>query len=111
LLRNAVEALHGQPLRQLIITSRYGEYEICISIHDSGPGIPENLHEQIFQPFYSTKTNKVGIAGGSGTGLGLYSCRQLASQYGGYIEVESRSGQGTSFIVHLPVMHGKPFDG
>lgn len=111
LLRNAVEALHGQPHRQLIITSRYGEYEICISIHDSGPGIPENLHEQIFQPFYSTKTNKVGITGGSGTGLGLYSCRQLASQYGGYIEVESWSGQGTSFIVHLPVMHGKPFDG
>jgi two-component system sensor histidine kinase/response regulator len=108
LLRNAVEALQGQPLRQLTITSRHKEHEICISVHDSGAGIPEHLHERVFQPFYSTKTNKEGIAGSSGTGLGLYSCRQLVLQYAGYIEVKSRLGEGTSFIVHFPRTRKKP---
>ncbi len=102
LLRNAVEALQGQPRRELTITSQYEDFEICIGIHDSGPGIPEHLHERIFQPFYSTKSNTVGLSGVLGTGLGLYSCRQLVLRYGGYIEVKSRVGKGTGMIVHLP---------
>ncbi|HBD08028.1 MAG TPA: hypothetical protein DCZ69_07175 [Syntrophobacteraceae bacterium] len=104
LLRNAVEALQGQPVRELIISSRYDDHQVCVSIEDSGPGIPEGMYEHIFQPFYSTKTNSVGVSGGLGNGLGLYSCRQLVNQYGGSIEVESRQGVGTKFIIRLPAV-------
>jgi len=108
LLRNAVEALQGQPRRELIITSCHDDCRICISIEDSGSGIAEHLYERIFQPFFSTKTSSVGVSGSLGTGLGLYSCRQLVLQYGGSIEVKSEPGHGTRFTVCLPRAHCKP---
>jgi signal transduction histidine kinase len=102
LLRNAVEALQGQPRRELTITSGHDDCQICISIEDSGSGIAEHLYERVFQPFYSTKTSSVGVSGSLGTGLGLYSCRHLVLQYGGSIEVKSEPGHGTRFTVILP---------
>jgi signal transduction histidine kinase len=102
ILRNAVEALRGQPRRELRVISLYDDSDVYISIDDSGPGIPEHLHERIFEPFYSSKTDSVGISGGFGTGLGLYSCRQLANKYGGSIEVISKQGTGTRFLTRIP---------
>ena len=102
ILRNAVEALRGQPRREISIISQYDDREVRISIEDSGPGIPEHLHERIFQPFYSSKTDSVGISGGFGTGLGLFSCRQLINKYGGSIEVVSEWGAGCRFLTRFP---------
>jgi signal transduction histidine kinase len=102
LLRNAAESMQKQPDRQLTLTTRHDDFEIQIAIQDTGVGVPDKLHETIFQPFFSTKMNEAGIAGGFGTGLGLYSCQQVLEQYGGYIKVSSQPGQGSTFTVHLP---------
>jgi two-component system nitrogen regulation sensor histidine kinase GlnL len=68
---------------------------IRVTVEDSGPGIPEELAEKIFTPFYSTKLK--------GTGLGLAIVNQLVEQHGGSIIVKSVPGEGTVFSVFLPV--------
>jgi two-component system, NtrC family, sensor kinase len=102
LLRNAAEAMKAQETKQLVLTSRHDEHEIQIYIRDSGPGIPKNFQEQIFKPFFSSKTQELGISGSVGMGLGLYNSQQLIKSYGGKIEVASQRGRGATFIVTLP---------
>lgn len=69
---------------------------ITISITDTGCGIPDDVLERIFEPFFTTKEI------GSGTGLGLSTVYGIVRQTGGYIEVNSKQGEGTEFIVFLP---------
>ena len=66
-----------------------------IGVEDTGKGITLQSFEKIFEPFHTTKLN--------GTGLGLAISRNIIQQHGGDIEVESKSGEGTTFIVRLPV--------
>lgn len=65
-----------------------------VEIEDNGPGIPTDVRERMFQPFYSTKP--------LGTGLGLPLAQQVAAEHGGTITCESRVGEGTRFRVTLP---------
>jgi two-component system, NtrC family, sensor kinase len=81
-----------------IRTAHLGE-EVCISISDSGCGIPEENLPRIFDPFYTTKVV------GKGTGLGLTLSYGIVQKHGGRIEVESKQGAGTTFSVYLPVRH------
>jgi len=69
---------------------------VTLSVSDSGPGMPPEVRERIFEPFFTTK------APGSGTGLGLSQAYGIISQHRGHIAVESRPGEGTTFIVYLP---------
>jgi len=69
---------------------------ICVEVTDSGTGIPKHEQEKIFNPFYTTKPT------GDGTGLGLSICHKIAEDYGGYIEVKSEAGEGTTFLIMLP---------
>lgn len=73
---------------------------VSVSISDTGEGIPEELHDQIFEPFYSTK------GGGEGTGLGLTVVHGFIKQHDGWIEVSNRSSGGTTFRVFFPVEEG-----
>lgn len=102
LLFNAAEAMDGQVVKRLVLETVYDDAEICVSIKDNGPGIPRELHDRIFEPFFTTKTVKPGICGNFGTGLGLYSCRQIIQEYGGTIEASSEPGQSATFKIHLP---------
>jgi PAS domain S-box-containing protein len=68
------------------------------SVADSGTGIPPEVLSRIFDPFFTTK----GI--GKGTGLGLSIVHSICSQAGGFIEVESTPGQGTTFHLYLPTV-------
>jgi len=72
-----------------------GEY-VVISVSDNGPGIPEHVLKNIFQPFFTTK------APNKGTGLGLAMCSGIAREHGGWIECETQVGQGTEFKIYLP---------
>ncbi len=65
-----------------------------IRIHDNGPGIPADLQEKVFEPFFSTKED--------GTGLGLSIAVRVIEQHGGRITLESDEGSGTTFVITLP---------
>ena len=71
---------------------------LVVTVSDNGPGIPESLIRDIFDPFVSSKVN--------GTGLGLSLVSKLISDHGGVVECDSRPGR-TRFRVRLPVWHGK----
>ena len=71
---------------------------VVIRIEDSGPGVPEELHEVIFQPFMSTKVE--------GTGLGLPIARRIFEEHGGWLHLHNAPGHGASFVMVLPVRKG-----
>ncbi|SDB19670.1 His Kinase A (phospho-acceptor) domain-containing protein [Flavobacteriaceae bacterium MAR_2010_188] len=70
--------------------------EIIISVKDNGNGIPKNVVEKVFQPFFSTKPT------GKGTGLGLSMSYDIIKAHGGELKVETKEGNGSLFIVRLP---------
>jgi signal transduction histidine kinase len=67
-----------------------------IEVHDQGVGIPEENMQQLFEPFFTTK------AVGAGTGLGLSIAYGIVQEHGGWIDVNSRVGEGSCFTVFLP---------
>jgi signal transduction histidine kinase len=70
---------------------------VTVYIRDTGEGIPPENISLLFEPFFTTK------AKGAGSGLGLFVTHLIVNQHGGAIEVESELGQGTTFIIKLPV--------
>ncbi|MBU0753633.1 MAG: two-component sensor histidine kinase, partial [Planctomycetes bacterium] len=72
------------------------ENTVAVTISDDGPGIPEELIDRVFEPFFSTKADY-------GTGLGLSITFGIVEKLGGRIEVQSEVGEGASFTVRLPV--------
>lgn len=65
-------------------------------------GINRDIIDKIFDPFFSTKDV------GEGTGLGLSICHRIVSEHGGTIDVESKEGIGTTFLIKLPVKGKSP---
>ncbi len=76
-----------------------GSY-VIISVSDTGPGIPSEHMRKIFEPFFTTKDRS------RGTGLGLATVYSIIKQHGGYIDVASIEGRGTTFQIYLPVAEG-----
>lgn len=70
---------------------------LCMEIHDQGVGIPEEIMDKIYDPFFTTKP------AGSGTGIGLGICYQIIKSHGGVIQAESEAGEYTRFTIELPV--------
>ncbi len=84
-----------KPLVKVCTKSAKNQIEIIVS--DNGPGIPEEIREKIFQPFFTTKPT------GQGTGLGLSLSYDIVKAHGGKISVETEQKKGTEFIIQLPV--------
>jgi two-component system C4-dicarboxylate transport sensor histidine kinase DctB len=96
LTQNAIQAAGGPGTRHFRIRGTHRDGQVELRFTDDCGGIaPEHL-EHIFEPFFTTKP------AGEGTGLGLCIVQRVVSQVGGRIQVESRFGRGTTFVVTLP---------
>lgn len=79
-----------------ISTKIFGD-KVEIKVQDNGDGIPKMAMEKIFQPFFTTKP------AGQGTGLGLSLSYDIIKVHGGELKVETKEGEGSEFIIVLPV--------
>lgn len=93
LVKNAMEAMNGHTNGLIRITGAADEQGVTIQVRDSGPGISDEILENIFVPFYTTKE--------SGSGIGLSLSRQIMRLHRGNITVNSEVGVGTSFILRF----------
>ncbi len=94
LFLNAVQAIGKKGTVQVDMKYRKTDRMIELRISDSGPGISEGHLAKIFQPFFTTRPSQ--------TGLGLFVTQQIVYGYGGSIRAESKTGEGTTFVVELP---------
>jgi signal transduction histidine kinase len=69
---------------------------VQIKVRDNGPGVPESIQDRLFQPFFSTKEE--------GTGLGLSIASRIVDEHGGWLDLESKEGQGATFVIALRVI-------
>lgn len=98
-VRNAIEALDGNPARERRITIRTEPFErsrIEVSVRDNGPGVPAHLADTLFAPFVTTKAH--------GTGLGLSISETIARAHGGTIGYRPLEPSGACFFVRLPII-------
>jgi len=104
LLKNALHAIQS---------AGYGEIEIAfyaignknvLTVSDSGPGIPEHVRPQIFDPFYTTRSSR------GGTGMGLAFCKRVLTSFSGTIRCESQPGRHTCFSLEFPGMENRLAD-
>jgi signal transduction histidine kinase len=91
---DGVEGIGYEPL--VIISTKKLNDNLEIKIKDNGNGIPKNILDKIFQPFFTTKPT------GQGTGLGLSLAYDIVKAHGGEIKVVSKEGEGSEFIIQLP---------
>jgi len=115
ILSNAIDALEEQNRKSIemcqfcpaaisIQTQQLEDDVIAISISDNGPGITKEVQSKIFDPFFTTKPI------GKGTGLGLaISYQIIVEKHGGFLRCNSRRGQGTEFVIELPVVMPSPY--
>ena len=94
LIQNAVQAMKGKGV--LRIKVKKIEDEVMVAISDNGFGVPEEIKDKIFKPFFTTKSF------GEGNGLGLDIVHSIVTEHQGSVSFESQTGQ-TTFYVHLPI--------
>ncbi|WP_413163413.1 sensor histidine kinase [Capilliphycus salinus ALCB114379] len=100
ILSNAIDALleqENQSLQKIIITTETQDEQVNIRIKDNAGGIPPELLGKLFDPFFTTKPV------GKGTGLGLAISYKIIEKHQGNIQVNSSQGEGTEFIITLPI--------
>jgi two-component system NtrC family sensor kinase len=107
-LLNAIQAIPGEGQiwveTRLVFIARDRDPTpfVQIEIRDTGVGIPQENYERIFDPFFSTRPE--------GSGLGMAISNQIVHEHGGFIDLESEVGKGTSFRIHLPLEPEKRSD-
>ena len=96
--RNLLEAdPNSSYMPTLALTTRRDDEHVIVRIRDNGSGMPEEVAEKIFNPFFTTKPT------GQGTGLGLSICNDIIREHGGTIEVESQPDEYTEMVISLPL--------
>jgi two-component system sensor kinase FixL len=95
-MRNAIEAMRDSKRRELIVrTLHENDDTIAVTVQDTGPGIAEEIAEQLFKPFVTTK------AGGMGIGLSI--SKRIVESHGGEMTVSRNEAGGATFRFTLPV--------
>jgi two-component system NtrC family sensor kinase len=100
LLVNAAHAIDDAPAandHEIVVRTREHEGGVLLTVEDSGPGVPHDLRDRIFEPLFTTKTPA------KGTGLGLTIVAQLVHGYGGFVRVADGTLRGACFEVWSPV--------
>ncbi|MGL5064967.1 MAG: PAS domain-containing sensor histidine kinase [Microcoleus sp.] len=108
LIGNAIDAIEEHNERRSLAEAKANRSKIkiktqvqnsqaLIRILDNGPGMPEEVSQQLFAPFFTTKP------AGKGTGLGLSISQKIAQEHGGKLSCVSAPGEGTEFIIELPI--------
>lgn len=98
LVENAVK--YNRPNGKVIVTTTQKNDAVIIRVRDTGPGIPEEYQESVFQPFFRVDTSRSRALGGVGLGLAL--AEEIARLHGGAIQVEESTKKGSVFFVRLP---------
>jgi len=95
LLNNSSEAMKYDTAEKKIgISSSLEKGRVVLRVYDSGPGIPKEAHDKVFDPFYTTKSD--------GTGIGLSLCHRIITDHGGTMRVETSQWGGAEFVIELP---------
>lgn len=97
LVSNSIK--YNRPGGTVVISASAEESNTCISVKDSGTGIPEDAIPHLFEKFYRVHETESRV---SGTGLGLSICKEIVQGHGGRMEVKSTLGEGSTFSVYLP---------
>jgi len=101
LITNAAETLEGDSKQgRILIATRQEDDCLQICVEDSGPGVPEDLHEKIFDPFYTTKHGSSGI--------GLSISQRIVEDHGGTLSVGPGRWGGAAFTIQLPLTGARP---
>jgi signal transduction histidine kinase len=100
-----VNAVKYAPGAKITVTLDTVDNRAHVTVRDTGPGIPPEHMERLFQRFYRVPGISASVRG---TGLGLYICRQLVNAHNGEITVESKVGEGTVFHIYLPIQQSHP---
>lgn len=95
LMTNAMQAVEDQTQRQVAISTSVSGKELSIFVDDNGPGIDSNKQQSLFEPFYTTKKN--------GLGLGLSISQQITQAMGGTLQVSTSPMGGARFAISLPI--------
>ncbi|MEH6631567.1 MAG: ATP-binding protein [Halopseudomonas aestusnigri] len=103
LINNAIKYTPEQG--EVVISARHKDAWVEIEVSDTGVGISDEQAARLFQLDKNTTTT--GTSGETGTGLGLYLCKDFVERQGGHISLESTEGKGTKFSFKLPVYHGE----
>ena len=99
ILQNAIEAMENSPSKMLTVGTETDGNQIRLTVQDTGCGIPEEIQNRLFEPFFSTKMGKH-------SGMGLFLTQRLLQPYGASFELLSREGE-TVFTVYLPTSVGR----
>lgn len=95
LIRNAIEALQGSSAKTISVSTAVKDSYVEVSVADTGPGIPAEIAQRLFEPFVSTKS--------TGMGIGLMICRSIVEAHGGSLSMAPRPGGGSIFRFQLPI--------
>ncbi|ANH81474.1 histidine kinase [Niabella ginsenosidivorans] len=93
LMTNAIEAVRTSARPRIILSAFMDADKACIKVADNGMGVPPDIADQIFIPFFSTRKN--------GNGIGLSLCKQIMILHKGSIQMKSKEGEGTVFLLHF----------
>jgi len=96
LLRNALEAVDGQPERRVRVVVRSLRDGVELAVSDTGPGLSDEARARLFEPFFTTKRQ--------GTGIGLAASQQVAAAHGGTLVCDPPPGSGATFRLWLPAL-------
>ncbi len=99
LFTNAAQAIDGEGL--ISVATSADAAGVTVRVRDTGSGMSQEVRQRIFEPFFTTKSV------GKGTGLGLSIVFRIIEDHGGHIEVQSEPGEGSEFIVRLPLKQAR----